>query len=42
MRYLLPAVAAAAALSVGAVACALVEDETLLALDLAQMTYGES
>jgi hypothetical protein len=29
-----------AALSLGAVACALVADETLLALDLAEMTYG--
>ena len=29
-----------AALSLGAVACALVTDETLLSLDLAEMTYG--
>jgi len=29
-----------AALSLGAVACALVRDESLLALDLAEMTYG--
>ena len=29
-----------AALSVGAVACALVRDERLLSLDLAEMTYG--
>jgi hypothetical protein len=29
-----------AALSLGAVACALVSDATLLALDLAEMTYG--
>jgi hypothetical protein len=29
-----------AALSHGAVACALVTDESLLALDLAEMTYG--
>jgi hypothetical protein len=29
-----------AALSVGAVACALVQDESLLSLDLAEMTYG--
>jgi hypothetical protein len=29
-----------AALSLGAVACALVTDEALLALDLAGMTYG--
>jgi hypothetical protein len=29
-----------AALSLGPVACALVTDETLLALDLAEMTYG--
>lgn len=29
-----------AALSLGAVACALVRDESLLALDLAGMTYG--
>ena len=29
-----------AALSLGPVACALVADETLLALDLAEMTYG--
>jgi len=28
------------ALSLGAVACALVRDESLLALDLAEMTYG--
>jgi hypothetical protein len=30
-----------AALSLGEVACALVEDEALLELDLAEMTYGE-
>ena len=29
-----------AALSLGPVACALVADETLLAVDLAEMTYG--
>ncbi len=29
-----------AALSLGAVSCALVSDESLLALDLAEMTYG--
>jgi hypothetical protein len=29
-----------AALSLGAVACALVTDESLLALDLSQLTYG--
>lgn len=29
-----------AALSLGPVACALVTDESLLALDLAEMTYG--
>jgi len=29
-----------AALSLGAVACALVQDESLLSLDLAGMTYG--
>jgi hypothetical protein len=29
-----------AALSLGAVACALVTDESLLSLDLAEMTYG--
>lgn len=29
-----------AALSLGAVACAVVTDESLLALDLAEMTYG--
>ncbi|MGH3077886.1 MAG: hypothetical protein ACRDPZ_06835 [Gaiellaceae bacterium] len=29
-----------AALSLGAVACALVEDESFLALDLPQLTYG--
>ena len=29
-----------AALSLGAVSCALVDDETLLLLDLADMTYG--
>jgi hypothetical protein len=29
-----------AALSLGAVACALVTDEALLSLDLAEMTYG--
>jgi hypothetical protein len=29
-----------AALSLGPVACALVRDEALLALDLAEMTYG--
>jgi hypothetical protein len=29
-----------AALSLGAVACALVRDEALLELDLAQLTYG--
>jgi len=29
-----------AALSLGEVACALVEDESLLAVDLAQLTYG--
>jgi hypothetical protein len=29
-----------AALSLGPVACALVADETLLSLDLAEMTYG--
>ena len=29
-----------AALSLGAVACALVRDESLLSLDLAEMTYG--
>jgi hypothetical protein len=29
-----------AALSLGAVACVLVTDETLLSLDLTQMTYG--
>jgi len=29
-----------AALSLGAVACALVRDEALLSLDLAEMTYG--
>ena len=29
-----------AALSLGSVACALVRDEALLALDLAEMTYG--
>jgi hypothetical protein len=29
-----------AALSLGAVACALVTDESLLGLDLAEMTYG--
>jgi hypothetical protein len=29
-----------AALSLGPVACALVSDESLLALDLAEMTYG--
>jgi hypothetical protein len=29
-----------AALSLGPVACALVTDESLLSLDLAQMTYG--
>ena len=29
-----------AALSLGAVSCALVSDETLLSLDLAGMTYG--
>jgi hypothetical protein len=29
-----------AALSLGPVACALVSDEALLALDLAEMTYG--
>jgi hypothetical protein len=29
-----------AALSLGPVACALVRDETLLSLDLAEMTYG--
>ena len=29
-----------AALSLGPVACALVADETLIALDLAEMTYG--
>jgi hypothetical protein len=29
-----------AALSLGAVACALVKDESLLSLDLAEMTYG--
>jgi len=29
-----------AALSLGSVACALVSDETLLELDLAEMTYG--
>jgi hypothetical protein len=29
-----------AALSLGAVACALVNDEELLSLDLTQMTYG--
>jgi len=29
-----------AALSLGAVSCALVEDESLLSLDLAGMTYG--
>jgi hypothetical protein len=28
------------ALSLGAVACALVRDESLLALDLPQLTYG--
>ena len=30
-----------AALSLGPVACALVEDEALLGLDLAEMTYGQ-
>ena len=29
-----------AALSLGAVSCALVSDESLLSLDLAEMTYG--
>ena len=29
-----------AALSLGAVACALVRDESLLSVDLAEMTYG--
>jgi len=29
-----------AALSLGAVSCALVRDESLLSLDLAEMTYG--
>ena len=29
-----------AALSLGEVACALVDDESLLALDLAELTYG--
>lgn len=29
-----------AALSLGAVACALVDDEALLSLDLAELTYG--
>ena len=29
-----------AALSLGAVACALVDDEALLGLDLANLTYG--
>jgi hypothetical protein len=29
-----------AALSLGPVACALVRDEALLSLDLAEMTYG--
>ncbi|MBA2423957.1 MAG: hypothetical protein H0V58_01210 [Actinobacteria bacterium] len=29
-----------AALSLGEVACAIVEDKTLLTLDLAQLTYG--
>lgn len=29
-----------AALSLGPVACALVDDESLLSLDLAEMTYG--
>ncbi len=29
-----------AALSLGEVACALVEDESLLALDLSELTYG--
>jgi hypothetical protein len=29
-----------AALSLGPVACALVQDESLLSLDLAEMTYG--
>ena len=29
-----------AALSLGAVACALVDDESLLSLDLAELTYG--
>jgi hypothetical protein len=31
-----------AALSLGAVSCALVTDETLLSLDLAEMTYGRA
>jgi hypothetical protein len=31
-----------AALSLGHVACALVEDEAFLGLDLAEMTYGRS
>jgi hypothetical protein len=30
-----------AALSIGAVSCALVQDEELLDLDLAEMTYGQ-